>query len=483
MGLIVLDRLLKSRDALVAVLRLRLHRLQGDFEQLTGLIGRLDDVFRRGMKALDGRSAGMGRLAGDDLVEDGAEQVDVGGGPDPLHRSEHQFRRHVGRRASHGGFRRTRAAFGIDGEPHRQPPVHHEDLAEAAEHDVFRLQVAVDHAVGVGEGDRVSHFHENRQVLGQRLLGQGIVPGRSLDAFHCVEQCPVFIRSQIIDGHDIGMVQVSGGNGLGDELVLLAFALGPGAQHFDRDPAIEGRLARRVDDTHAPLPDLVEQLVVGGFRRRSIARGCHAPRLDQNGSGAESRGGIDLDGCLRPAPRGKLAAPNLENSIRIGRRRARRNLGVGAAGRQIDRAPRPQVGAGGDLAAEGLRSQVDRSFRFRIGAGAARRKLAGIEGRGLQVQMLVGVANLGNSIRKAPFPSQVHGRCRILRPPILRHPLAFEIDRLRIAVRRRLVGPPVDPLAARRANAGEDRRIGQLGVARRTGTHEISDNKRLLTRA
>ncbi len=48
-----------------------------------------------------------------------------------------------------------------------QAPVHHLDLAERADHHVRRLQVAVDHAPGVGVGDRLGDRLEDRQEAGQ----------------------------------------------------------------------------------------------------------------------------------------------------------------------------------------------------------------------------------------------------------------------------------------------------------------------------
>ena len=47
----------------------------------------------------------------------------------------------------------------------RDAPVHHQHLAERPHHDVLGLQVAVDHAVGVGEGDRLADAQEEAQPL------------------------------------------------------------------------------------------------------------------------------------------------------------------------------------------------------------------------------------------------------------------------------------------------------------------------------
>ena len=54
-----------------------------------------------------------------------------------------------------------------------QAPVHDLDLAEAADHDVRRLQVAVDHAAGVGVGHRLADLLEDRQEAGQVVAGVG----------------------------------------------------------------------------------------------------------------------------------------------------------------------------------------------------------------------------------------------------------------------------------------------------------------------
>ena len=55
------------------------------------------------------------------------------------------------------------------GEDLGQAPIHHLDLAEAAHHDVRRLQVAVDHAAGVRVRHRLADLLEDRQEAGQAV--------------------------------------------------------------------------------------------------------------------------------------------------------------------------------------------------------------------------------------------------------------------------------------------------------------------------
>ena len=49
-----------------------------------------------------------------------------------------------------------------------EAPVHDLHLAEGADHDVRRLEVAVDHAAGVGVGDRLADLLEDREEAAPR---------------------------------------------------------------------------------------------------------------------------------------------------------------------------------------------------------------------------------------------------------------------------------------------------------------------------
>ena len=57
-----------------------------------------------------------------------------------------------------------------------QAPVEHDHLAEAAEHDVFGLQVAVDHAARVGVADRLADLDERLQQLVAARAGSAAFP-------------------------------------------------------------------------------------------------------------------------------------------------------------------------------------------------------------------------------------------------------------------------------------------------------------------
>ena len=128
-----------------------------------------------------------------------------------------------------------------------QAPVHDLDLAEGADHDVGRLQVAVDDAPAVGEADRLADLLERlqqpRPVGGLHLVGQGL-PG---DELHGQERGAVGQRAEGVDRRDARVLQLGGDLRLADEAV----GVGPGQQDLEGDVAVEGEVAGGEDP---PMP-------------------------------------------------------------------------------------------------------------------------------------------------------------------------------------------------------------------------------------
>ena len=98
-----------------------------------------------------------------------------------------------------------------------QPPVHDQRLAVLAEHDVARLQVAVQHPAAVGVGNGVAHVDEPAQQLAQRqrpLAGiaagdirlvkaaDGVLEVVAPDEAHGVERPAIGVLAQAVDRHD-----------------------------------------------------------------------------------------------------------------------------------------------------------------------------------------------------------------------------------------------------------------------------------------
>ena len=190
---ILADRRLKVLHAGVALGRVRGHGPVRDVNQLAGLVGRLDIVAGGRQQAFLRRLAVVRAQAGGHFVEDAAQQVDVAGRADQVERTGDHLRRHVRRRASHALRAADKLRVPKAGRGQRQSPVHHQHLAEVAEHDVLGLQVAVHDAVGMRERDGVGHLHQDFEILGQRTRADDVRPGRPLHAFHRVEQRVVLV--------------------------------------------------------------------------------------------------------------------------------------------------------------------------------------------------------------------------------------------------------------------------------------------------
>ncbi len=133
------------------------------------------------------------------------------------------------------------------------------------EHDVVRLDVAVDDAAAVGVGECTADVDEN---LANLRRGECPAPGEhagerlAAQELHDEVDHPPAL-ADAVDGDDAGVLELGGGAGFAlealDELLVERQREG---KDFDGDVALELALARLEDDRHAPAPELVEDFVL-----------------------------------------------------------------------------------------------------------------------------------------------------------------------------------------------------------------------------
>ena len=256
----------------------------------------LDVPLRRLHSCRLGGTRGERRLPRQDDRENGPEaehiaaEIDLADGPDRL------LRRHERQGAEDAAGLRERAvriaqrlnfrgAVGLVRVELRslagrqdlgQPPVHDLHFAEVADHHIRGFQVAVDHLVRVGVGDRLTNGfergHEAPPFGGEvGAILQQLVERSALDELHRQERAAVRQRAEVVHGRDGRVLELTRDAGFVGESPG-----GPGRrpvlveQDLDRHLPSEGGVGGAVDDAHAAAGDLVAQQVT--IRRRRPTR-------------------------------------------------------------------------------------------------------------------------------------------------------------------------------------------------------------------
>ena len=137
-------------------------------------------------------------------------------------------------------------------------------IGPAGKEDVGRLQVAVEDAalVGVVDGpcDRRHQPCRGARISAESLDLRGQVA--AVDELHA-EVVVAVVLADFVDRHDVRVVEVRGGLGLEPEaLQVVGSGEAAGTHHLEREHAVQAHLAGLVDDSHTPLGDDLDQLVV-----------------------------------------------------------------------------------------------------------------------------------------------------------------------------------------------------------------------------
>ena len=238
---------------------------------------------RRGQ--LDRRSALERTLPAGHLVQHDAEREDVRA---VIHRAPGDLLgRHVGHRAHHDPLarlqerlvrchvlrtcrtgtcsthRRTSHASHCRTQ-FREAEVEHLDAAVGGDHDVGRLEIAVDDALVVRGGQCVGDRERDRHqaFTGQTAVGNQSIERLTLDQLHREEVDAVRFLDRI-DRDDVRMVEGGDGAGLaleaGEPVGIAGEIRG---QHLERDLATELRVAGAIHFAHTACPERRSQHVM-----------------------------------------------------------------------------------------------------------------------------------------------------------------------------------------------------------------------------
>ncbi len=157
----------------------------------------------------------------------------------------------------------------------RDPEVGDDDSAgRLFDHQVFRLDVAMDDAASVGVRQRPGHLAEQANGFGRRNAAEPGQPFRerlAVDEPHREEGEPVNLIGPI-HRHDVGMGELRRGSSFAEEAVPEAFVGGTGRrEHLERHQAVEFEVPGQVDDAHAPASEFPDQVIVVGHQPREVA--------------------------------------------------------------------------------------------------------------------------------------------------------------------------------------------------------------------
>jgi hypothetical protein len=254
---------LEIAEAIVGQLRQRAHdeRFDPVGQIRTQLRERRWRLVRQPMQQTVVHAAGECPVIGDQFVGHGAEGKDVAAMIDRP--SEHLLGGHVVERADQRAVaRHARALDACDAE------VEDADAVAAVDHQVRRLDVAVDDAAAVGVVEPGADLLEVPELVDerQRLADLDQVRQRgAVHVFHRHERL-MLVLAGVVDGDDVVVAQVAGGTRFAQES-LNQLVLEQITQHLDREEPIEVGVARQVDGAHAAVAEPADDFVLADALR------------------------------------------------------------------------------------------------------------------------------------------------------------------------------------------------------------------------
>ncbi len=158
-----------------------------------------------------------------------------------------------------------------------QAPIHHEDFAEWADHDVGGFQVAMKNPARVGERYGFANAQEEPQaVLHGRDVFDEFVQTPPFDKFHGVKDAAVGERADVVNGDDSGMFEAREDARFAHEAIRQIAVRARNVEDFQGNAAFEFFVFGRVDDAHASASDAFEQAVTRAREVRFVGAGAEA---------------------------------------------------------------------------------------------------------------------------------------------------------------------------------------------------------------
>ena len=167
----------------------------------------------------------------------------------------------------------------------REAPVEDVHLAEVAEHDVARLEVAVDDASRVRELDREADLTKRSEQLVPREASQvvrvalaealeHVRQGLASDALHREERRPVRPPAEVVDRHDRRVLELPLHARLADEQRLRSFGADLRQQRLSGDVATDAVVKLKNDLPHASGAEQRPRFVARRVRFDRDRRAC-----------------------------------------------------------------------------------------------------------------------------------------------------------------------------------------------------------------
>ena len=192
------------------------------------------------------------------LEQHRAHRVDVGAMIDVASPAG-LLRCHVRRRAERDAFAGERRILARVADRLRDAEVH-DDRMPAGEHDVVRLDVAMDDAVRVRVGERLGDLRGEAQRLRRSAAGRRAQPVAQRfagdDRHDVVQQLAVAGDAGVEERQDVRVIQSRRDADLAQEALAGDRACEVGLEHLDGDVAIVLEVVREVDGRHAAAAEL-----------------------------------------------------------------------------------------------------------------------------------------------------------------------------------------------------------------------------------